>query len=445
HVAAADQVAQVADASSVDVVVINSVAQYFPDAAYLRQVLAHAASRLRPGGAIFVGDVRSLPLLEAFHMSIELAQAPAGMAASELARRVQDRVAADVELVIDPAFFEALAADVPGLRSVDIRLKRGSAHTEMTAFRYDVVLSTGPTAAPPPFALDGGSLTLPAAVAAVATSPDGTRVRGLRNGRVAAAVEAVRRAAAAAAPATVGDLRQGLALLPAGVDPETVLGAHADTRAHAVWHDGDPAAFDVVVGSAAHAPVPGAARPWEDYVHRARAVDGHLTQELKLHVRAQLPPYMTPSAVVVLERMPLIPNGKIDRKALPEPDRQRQESAAPFVAPASAMEQTIAGVWGALLGLARVGTRDNFFDLGANSLLMVRAHADLRAALDQPLSLVDLFRFPTVAALAEHLGRTTSDTAVLDRGQARARTRLEAAGKRRATLAAARGGDGRRP
>ncbi len=64
---------------------------------------------------------------------------------------------------------------------------------------------------------------------------------------------------------------------------------------------------------------------------------------------------------------------------------------------------------------------------------MVRAHGELRAALDRPLSLVDLFRFPTVAALAEHLGREAPDTAVLDRGQARARTRLDAAEKRRAS------------
>ncbi len=204
-------------------------------------------------------------------------------------------------------------------------------------------------------------------------------------------------------------------------------------------------AFDIVVGSAAHPPQPDPGRPWASYVHRARAVPGHLTQELKQHLRAHVPSYMTPSAVVVVERMPLTPNGKIDRQALPAPDRTRQESAAPFVAPASALETTIAGVWRTLLGLERVGTGDNFFDLGANSLLMVRAHSELRAALDRPLSLVDLFRFPSVAALAGHLGRATADTAVLDRGQARARTRLDAAGKRRATLAAVRAGEGHRP
>ncbi len=333
HVAAADQVAQVAGAAAVDVVVINSVAQYFPDADYLRQVLTDAASRLRPGGAIVVGDVRSLPLLEAFHMAIELAQAPAAMTTRELARRVRDRVAADVELVIDPAFFEALAAEVPVLTSVAVRLKRGAAQNELTAFRYDVVLGTGPVDGAASREWTGAEPSAAAVADAIAGSPAGTRLRRLRNGRVAAAVEAVRRAAADDAPPTVGDLRQALASVPDGLDPEAVLGLHADTQASAVWNDTDPGAFDVVVGSAAHPPQPGPARAWASYVQRARAGDGHLTQALKQHVRAQLPPYMTPSAVVVLERMPLTPNGKIDRQALPAPDRQRQESAAPFVAP----------------------------------------------------------------------------------------------------------------
>lgn len=450
HVGAADGLGPLVDAASVDVVVINSVAQYFPDADYLRQVLALAVSRLRPGGAVFVGDVRSLPLLEAFHMAVELAQAPAGMATSELLRRVRARVEGDVELVIDPGFFTAAAAELPGVTSVDVRLKRGTAVNEMTAFRYDVVLRTEPAPASASTAAAGASrdasgLSREEAAEAMRGSAVGSRLRGLRNARVAAAVTALRRAAADDAPPTVGDLRQALAAIPAGLDPEALLGDAADSRVHAVWHSGDPGAFDVVIGSAAAPPQPKPAeQPWSALAQRGRAGDGRLPQALKQHVRAHLPPYMTPTVVMVLEQFPLTPNGKIDRKALPAPDRSRQDSAAPFVAPASDVERTIAGVWSALLGLERVGTRDNFFDLGANSLLMVRAHTDLRSALDRPLTLVDLFRFPTVAALAAHIGGP-ADTAGLDRGQARARSRLDAAEKRRAALASARGGGGGRP
>jgi acyl carrier protein len=174
-----------------------------------------------------------------------------------------------------------------------------------------------------------------------------------------------------------------------------------------------------------------AARPWPTYGHRASLDTGQLVQELKQHLRAQLPGYMMPGAFVVLGRMPLTPNGKIDRKALPEPDRERQETGAPFVAPGSAIEQTVAMVWRDLLGLDRVGAHDNFFDIGANSLLMVQAHSALRQALDRPLSLVDLFRFPTVSALAAHLSADAPAAEPLTSGQDRARARIDAQSRRR--------------
>jgi acyl carrier protein len=149
---------------------------------------------------------------------------------------------------------------------------------------------------------------------------------------------------------------------------------------------------------------------------------------------------MLPGAFVVVDALPLTPNGKVDRKALPEPDRQRQEAAAPYVAPGDDIERLIAETWQELLALERVSTHDNFFDLGANSLLMVQAHSALKQKLGRPLSLVDLFRFPTVQALATHLGRTDAaeDSAVLQATEARAHARADALNRRRQTRQAGR-------
>src|SRR5262249_43043092 len=140
--------------------------------------------------------------------------------------------------------------------------------------------------------------------------------------------------------------------------------------------------------------------------------------------------FMVPSAFVTLPALPMTPNGKIDRKALPEPDRKRFETASSYVAPESDLERVIAEMWKDLLRLDRVGIHDNFFDLGANSLLMLQAPMLLREALRRPVSLVDLFRFPTVSALARALtGNQDEDAAVVE-GQKRAEARLAARTRR---------------
>jgi acyl carrier protein len=145
---------------------------------------------------------------------------------------------------------------------------------------------------------------------------------------------------------------------------------------------------------------------------------------------------MVPTAFVALDALPLTPNGKIDRKALPAPDRQRAETASEYTAPVSELESIIAQTWSELRGLDRVSTTDNFFDLGANSLLMVQAHAALRERLQRSLSLVDLFHFPTVSALAASLVTTEQDATALVDSQARAQARADAMGRRQDRRAA---------
>ena len=90
---------------------------------------------------------------------------------------------------------------------------------------------------------------------------------------------------------------------------------------------------------------------------------------------------MLPSAFVPLEALPLTPNGKLDRQALPSPDGARQETATPFVPPATEVERKLAAIFQELLGMNEIGVDDNFFDLGANSLMMVRVVEKIRAEL----------------------------------------------------------------
>ena len=130
------------------------------------------------------------------------------------------------------------------------------------------------------------------------------------------------------------------------------------------------------------------------------------TAELRNYMKQRLPEYMLPSAIVRLEVFPLTPNGKLDRRALPAPNGAGGEADGPYVAPRSELERLIADVWREALGVERVGVRDNFFNLGGHSLLLIRVNNRLREALQMELPVVELFKYPTVSALAEHLSRS---------------------------------------
>ena len=150
-------------------------------------------------------------------------------------------------------------------------------------------------------------------------------------------------------------------------------------------------------------------------------------------LRGQLPEYMVPQHVVPLDEMPLTPNGKIDRKALPAPDAVGSTSEAAYVAPENELENSIVGLWQSILGLERVGTHDNFFDLGGHSLLVVKAHRELSSLCDIPIALTDLYRFPTIHSLVEHLTSDDSGARIeesRDRG-ARRRDALQQRRRRR--------------
>jgi len=131
------------DDDSFDTVVLNSVAQYFPSAAYLTEVLEGAIRIVKPGGHIYIGDNRSLPLLPAFESSVELFQAADAMRAEDLRTRTRRREEREQELVLSPAYFLTLRHRHPKVSRVDIRPLGGRADNEMTRYRFAAILYIG--------------------------------------------------------------------------------------------------------------------------------------------------------------------------------------------------------------------------------------------------------------------------------------------------------------
>jgi len=138
----------------------------------------------------------------------------------------------------------------------------------------------------------------------------------------------------------------------------------------------------------------------------SEGIEAPEASDLRAFLRERLPEPLLPAAFVPLPALPLTPSGKVDRRALPEPAEARPDGfeGVAFAEPQSALERTIAEIYRDLLRVSRIGLHDNFFDLGGHSLLIVRAHQKLKEALGKEIPVLDLFRFPTVAALARHLG-----------------------------------------
>jgi amino acid adenylation domain-containing protein len=158
-------------------------------------------------------------------------------------------------------------------------------------------------------------------------------------------------------------------------------------------------------------------------------------EDLKKYLSAKLPAYMIPGYFVRLEELPLTVNGKVDRRKLPRPGKLDRQAGPAYVPPETAAQQHIAAIWKEVLGRETVGIRDNFFDLGGNSLDFIKVSARLKEELDREIPVLTLFTYPTVASLAEHLAGDSENQTPKDEDADRTETIDEGKQFMRQTLA----------
>ena len=409
-----------------DCVILNSVVQYFPSVDYLLRVLAGAVRVVKPGGKIYVGDVRNYRLLAAYHAAVQLYQSPDEASLAQLQGAIYQRLHAEEELLIDPDFFHALPQHLPQLGHVAVHLKRGHYCNELTQFRYQVILHVADQTTAPsglmiaPYREESwvsATWTLATLEAKLATQPGAAFVvRNIPNARVQAAINTLARleqsTRALRSTVNVANLRAELAAQPAGIEPEALwdIGERLPYRVNVTW-SAAPGLMDasfVPQGLAdprlgATALTQPASRPWRAYTNNPLLGKLNRTLIPTLHSYAQrkLPDYMIPTAFVLLDHLPLTPNGKVDRKALPSPVSLQHRKAASFAPPTTATECTITEIWSALLGVEQIGRHDNFFALGGHSLLATQAISRVNDALRVKLPLRAFFEEATIAHLAE--------------------------------------------
>ncbi|HEX5601785.1 MAG TPA: phosphopantetheine-binding protein, partial [Pyrinomonadaceae bacterium] len=327
----------------------------------------------------------------------------------------------DKELVIDPAFFNALQRFSPDINRVEIQLKGGRSHNEMTRFQYDVTLRIGSRTEGRSCEIDSFNWQDNKINAAGIRSlleeekPELLSIRRVLNARIAADVKAVELLETDDGLETASDLRQALKhLSDEAVDPEDL------------WILENQLPYDVEInGNNSHldqydalfrrrgsgltcglesAPLNGV-KPWSQYANNPMKVKFSLQIEpqLRAFLKECLPEHLIPATFIFLDTLPRTRTGKVDRKSLPQPESQRSQYGVQYIAPETEMELLIAEVWQKLLRVDRVGINDNFFELGGHSLLATQVINKLRQSYSVELPLRTIFESPTIAGLAKQV------------------------------------------
>lgn len=404
---------------SFDVVILNSVVQYFPSLEYLYRVLRGAATAVRNGGRIFVGDVRHHGLRHAFYASQFLANAPTSgpLDGEALKRRVIHLAAREKELLINPHLFLALPEQIPRIRFADIELKRGRLQNEMTCFRYDAILWVGesPQSIHLETRLDWASERQPweTLKSLLKSGSLPLLIENIPNSRLNVAV------AAALCMNEPAELERTLTAVASGADPEDFwqCGAEFGCDVRIDWSETNPATFRVSfwktgMSSFVQSNVAQNGRGRGDLANDPRffVASRRLAAELRSLLETKLPSAMQPAAIFVLERMPLTATGKVDFSALPMEQTDRK-ICVPL---RTETERAIAPIWTELLGLRDAGAADDFFELGGHSLLATKLVSRIRERFHVELPLRTVFDNPTLSRIAATIDRSKAKSAASD-------------------------------
>ncbi|MBN3892531.1 MAG: amino acid adenylation domain-containing protein [Nostoc sp. JL31] len=407
------------ETAAFDAVILNSVVQYFPTIDYLISVLEGAVQATAPGGFIFIGDVRSLPLLQAFHASVQLYQAEPSLTCFELQQRIQRQIFQETELVIDPDFFTAIKQRFPQINHVQIQLIRGKHHNELTEFRYNVILhisaeivsNTGNCSV-----LNWSEDNLTASAVRqllIENKPEILSIINVPNARLMSAIKTAECLSDVKDFKTVGQIRKALQELENfGVEPEDFYALNVPYSVEITWsHSSTEGHYDVVfvrqdeVGKRTIFPHSTTLyRPWQSYGNNPLQTKAarKLVPQLQTYIAQKLPEYMMPSGFVVLESLPLTANGKVNRRALKAfHNGIKPQLPENYIAPRTPVEQVLVKIFVEVLGLKSVGIYDNFFELGGHSLLATQLVSRVRDTLHVELPLRSVFEASTIAELSK--------------------------------------------
>ncbi|MBE0458636.1 non-ribosomal peptide synthetase [Pseudoalteromonas prydzensis] len=390
-----------------DVVICNSVAQYFPSEDYFKTVVSRAIDAAQ-GGKLFFGDLRDHRLVETFYLDIQRFKLGGEVALDDLVRQAQELVNNEQELLLTPQLFVELWRRDPRITKVEVLPKFGEYAIEMNRYRFDAIIYLEQNQEVKPISeLVTWHKNLE--LQELLTTQESTQafaVKGYPNKRVFQMYSLWM----SSQHLTINEYAQ--------VNEEDVLSVeqlHTLANKHE-WQLRVELCLDPVVGPGAYnlvfAPanaditvlyVTAPEQLGEQFANRpvlTTKQEPSLLVNIRNALRDQLPEYMLPAHLIQQDKFPITANGKIDRAAIVMPSYLLEDSK--YVSPQNNVEWKLANIWqGLLKAHIRIGRQTNFFEAGGHSLLATRMVSKVKVAFQIALSVRDVFSHPTLIALAK--------------------------------------------
>ncbi|MCE7071044.1 amino acid adenylation domain-containing protein [Dyadobacter sp. CY327] len=407
--------------ASLDLVLIHSVAQYFPDSAYLLKVIKEATKVVSKGGCIFIGDMQGMSTLKMHHAYDQLQRTPNHTIVSDFIKTVDRRVSIEDELLADPAVFYLIPHLIPEIAAVNIQLRKGDYLNETTKYHYDIWLYVGDA---------------PKVVSAEKTiewtsdysleyldrdlhksGGQVIHIKNIANKRTAKDYALQKKIHETASNLPIEQIKAEVAQINDGISPECIwnAGEAAGYQTHVRWvTDGTDNLFEAILIPNAYAN----AIPFkpefldkkviaiQDYINQPFQASvlspKEQVQKWKSQAKSVLPDYMIPE-FVVMPKLPLTPNGKTDRNALPKPEQEIVQEVNQSDLPTTHEEIMLATKWKELLGLDHIGIHDDFFELGGHSLIAVQIITAIGKETGKKIPMSALFEYSTIHKFASLL------------------------------------------
>ncbi|CAM3824433.1 MULTISPECIES: non-ribosomal peptide synthetase [Flavobacterium] len=411
------------DQQSYDMIIINSVAQYFGNYMYFIEVIKKAVSLLDDEGKLFIGDIRNKKLHRTFLLDVELYKSSQDQNAEAILKTVKRKEFKEPELVIDPNFFRVIQKEIPEISHVTMDFKRGDFLNELTKYRYDVLLHVNKKSKKPEKTITIDFLTDLNALEYFEklvnkNETDQIKLQNVPNKRLYDIGQLEQCIKDNSLETKKSELKQLVAKMAEyqAVDPEYFYSKEQDTGykinvspsadnsfymdvvflKKELWnqgylYDGNTNVTELL--------------PIERYLNNPslQTIQKEVSDEIKKVLLDQLPDYMIPKHIVLLDAMPVNFNGKLDRKEFPD-IQDLITTEATYIAPVNKIQEKLVELWKRILKIDSIGIEDSFFNLGGHSLnvisMLVKANEEIGG---QKISLVDFYKSPTIKGLEELL------------------------------------------
>lgn len=407
-----------------DLILLHSVAQYFPNGEYLVDVIQKAITAIEGSGCIFIGDMQGKNTLEMCHAIDHLPNAAEKNSLGTFKQIISNRVRIEDELVADPGFFYALGELFPQITAVNVQLRKGHSLNETTKYHYDVWIFVGTEkkVLSPDISREWNLGTDMGEIRSLLSYNKNSvvEIRHIFNSRTAKDYHLMTLMHRSDESRLLADIKAEVNSINTGMHPNQfwAVAEELGFRAHVRWStDGTDGLFDVIFIPTTY----GDALPYAPIaVTQATNINSHIRRpfskeqitipraqilEWKAFASELLPSFMVPEDFIGMERFPLTPNGKIDRKMLPKPEVRQieDEPSARGNLPSTPNEQLVAGIWAETLGLEYLSVTDDFFELGGHSLLAMKVMVAIEKQTGKRLPLATLFDNSTIEKMALQL------------------------------------------